>query len=1015
MTGRRGRSARRLNRAGPFEHAMVEALEARTLFSLVEWDGGAEGTGTLWQDPLNWVGDVLPVDGDDVVIASGAGVVFQTGQLTLHGLSSSAPLTVHGGTLAITAFATLAGGVTLDGGGLAGGVWGVSGPGLVALANTGNSLGGLTVNGDIALDADNAQITVTGGLVVNGLISMQGDSAALVFSGGAQTLGGNPDIRFDGFTGIRTVSADDDAVLTIASSVMITGERGRIGSGFFSGSGSVLNAGTIWADTDDGTIEVSPAVFTNTGTIRATGNGVLNVAAGSWTNSGIISINGGTVILGGTLDVTAGIGTFNRNGGTVTIAGTITNTGGTLALNAATGSWQFDGGQIIGGTISLSGGSSLLAFPLRSGRIAQATVNGSLSWTVSNFFAEFDAVTLNGSLTLSGFSTLSVKNGIAINGTLSVTGDDTTLQFDGAPEAISGNGSILLRHANCFLIANTQLTIPAGASVSGFGHIFGPVINQGSVASDTAGKTFIIGQGTFQNNGTVSIAAGAILSLGDSVSGVATFNNAGLMQTSGGTIRVGPTSNSGPVTLNNSGSIHLSSNASFAAGAQFVFHTITVSNSGTLSVETGASATFGTSIQLTPVVLNNTGIIEASMKGSISVVTPATTAQLGELRAAGGTVRLLSLLDNTGATLLQNATTGAWTLNGGSVTGGVISLSPGVSLMVDAQATGTLDGVRIDGSLVLSQAGARLRIRNGLTLFGTLTITGVGAALVFDGGSQLVTGKAFITFAGTKGSQMISADNGAIVTLDSGVSVTGAGGSGKIVSGAVLGGTGSFISNGTIQGTLTINVAGGFTNSGVIRAADGAKVTVTGLVTNYAAGTLTGGSWQVFAGSAIVFQAGPITTNAAAITLDSPSSVLSGLSGLSANSGTLLLSGGRDIALGSLVNSGVLDLGPGSDLATTGAFSQTGSGTLRVSISPTSMPTIAAGGSATLAGEFQVSYTGGCYPGDSSAFAFLTGASVTGTFSTFTPQSLGANRRQFLTYSPTGVVLNVWATYRDDG
>ena len=45
------------------------------------------------------------------------------------------------------------------------------------------------------------------------------------------------------------------ASLTIAPSVSFTGERGRLDSG--SGSGTIVNQGTIWADTASRTIEVT--------------------------------------------------------------------------------------------------------------------------------------------------------------------------------------------------------------------------------------------------------------------------------------------------------------------------------------------------------------------------------------------------------------------------------------------------------------------------------------------------------------------------------------------------------------------------------------------------------------------------------------------------------------------------------------------------------------------------------------------------------------------------------------
>lgn len=1002
---RRGARQRRNAPAAAFE-----SLESRTLFSTIEWDGGPDGLGTTWSNPANWAGDVLPAEGDDCLINTGVGVIFDSGAVILHTLNCTQPLTIQGGSLGVADSGAVAGNLLLDGGQLAGGVWIIST--LTATASQTSSLAGVTLLGDLSLDADNARITVTGGLTVNGLISIQGDGAALIFDGGSQVFAGNADVLFSGFSGVRSISADSGAILTIASSVSISGERAQITGGLFAGSGSVINAGTIWADTGAGTIEISPSVFTNTGTLRATGDGTLKVTAGAWTTSGTISINDGTIALGGTLDVTSGIGTFSRSGGTVAIAGTIANTGGTLALNASTGSWQFDGGQILGGTISLTGGASLLAFPLRSGRIAQATINGNLSWTVSNFYAEFDAVTLNGNLTFSGFSTLSISNGLTLNGAITISGDDTTIQFDGAPESIAGNATIFLRHQNCFFWAHAPLTIPANVAIMGYGHMFGLITNMGSIVSDTPGKSLIIANGNLHSSGGISVAAGASLFLGDTVASATTITNIGSIHSEGGIIAIGPTSGSGPVTLNNSGMIQLTAGATLTAGTQFVFHAITVNNSGSLEL-TGSIATFGTSDQLIPVALTNSGIIASGAASQVHIRTPATTAQLGDLRASGGAVLLHSNVDNASASLLQSTTTGAWTLSGGSILGGTLVLSAGICLIPDEQTSNTLSGVSIQGHLTLTLANARLRIVGGLTLFGTLSITGANAAASFDGGNQLVSGKGTIRFAGTKGFQTFSADNGASVTLDSGISISGDSGSGRLLSGFIAG-TGSFVNNGTIRGTLTINATGGFTNNGSVQAALGAQLTVTGLVTNYSAGTLTGGTWRVFAGSAIHFQPGPITTSLATISLDTPTSSFPALAALASNGGSLSLSGGRILKLASLVNSGTIDLQPESQLSIAEDLTMIGAATLRLSISAKSFPKISVGGTASLAGSLDVSWLGGYHPADSSSFVFLMSGATQGTFDAFSPQSLGANRRQFLTYNPQGVTLNVWAVWRDD-
>ncbi|YCM46201.1 CARDB domain-containing protein [Verrucomicrobiaceae bacterium 227] len=87
----------------------------------VNWDGG--GDGTSWTDAANWVGDVLPADGDDVVIDVAANPVIQVANaLTLRSLNSeeditfAGNLTLTGGTSVIKATTFSARKITISGG-----------------------------------------------------------------------------------------------------------------------------------------------------------------------------------------------------------------------------------------------------------------------------------------------------------------------------------------------------------------------------------------------------------------------------------------------------------------------------------------------------------------------------------------------------------------------------------------------------------------------------------------------------------------------------------------------------------------------------------------------------------------------------------------------------------------------------------------------------------------------------------------------------------------------------------
>jgi hypothetical protein len=82
----------------------VLRLEDRLVPSTVVWDGGPQGTGTLWNVPTNWVGHRVPMSGDDAVIdANFAGITILADQdVTIHSVTSEAALRIVRGTFFIT-------------------------------------------------------------------------------------------------------------------------------------------------------------------------------------------------------------------------------------------------------------------------------------------------------------------------------------------------------------------------------------------------------------------------------------------------------------------------------------------------------------------------------------------------------------------------------------------------------------------------------------------------------------------------------------------------------------------------------------------------------------------------------------------------------------------------------------------------------------------------------------------------------------------------------------------------
>src|SRR5262249_18659542 len=90
---------------------------------------------------------------------------------------------------------------------------------------------------------------------------------------------------------------------------------------------------------------------------------------------------------------------------------------------------------------------------------------------------------------------------------------------------------------------------------------------------------------------------------------------------------------------------------------------------------------------------------------------------------------------------------------------------------------------------------------------------------------------------------------------------------------------GQLTASGTWSNSGTISAPGGivppqgpWSSSGPIQASNGGTVSAQGTMTNFSAGTLTGGTWKVFANSTLRLISTGIITNAATIVLDGANS-----------------------------------------------------------------------------------------------------------------------------------------------
>ena len=132
----------------------------------------------------------------------------------------------------------------------------------------------------------------------------------------------------------------------------------------------------------------------NQGTIQADVNGqTLGITTSSFTNNGtILVLNGGTLNLSGTIPV-GGLGTFDSTGGTINLVGTLDNTSNTLALGGTGNVLTLAAGTINGGTISATGGATLV---LNSGTLSGVTLASDFILANGRFLSITNGLSLSG-------------------------------------------------------------------------------------------------------------------------------------------------------------------------------------------------------------------------------------------------------------------------------------------------------------------------------------------------------------------------------------------------------------------------------------------------------------------------------------------------------------------------------------------------------------------------------------------------------------------------------------------
>jgi hypothetical protein len=796
-------------------------------------------------------------------------------QLTI---GSDGVLDDTGATLTLSA---TTGDLTLDGGTLKGGTVSASGGAKVVVTQTssGSTLDGVTLDSDLNLSSAGANCIVIDGLTLNGTASLgsrtdQDLSASLEFSG-SQTLGGKGSVVF-GKDFYDQLLLDSGSTLTIGSNITIHGTTGAINTAGSVSEATLISLGKIEADGNGGTLAINVS-FENQGTLGAASGGTLTVT-GLTGNLGSLSIAGaGSSIsidgTGYTVDKSVSadggqtlrlLGTWSlRTGATVTVTGgtfglgsptsfagitltdstldlqaddtyaqvkpllsgsnrlaigqngTLENTGGTLALNASTGDITLDGGTLIGGAVNASGGATVVV----SGDSFESTLEG---------------VTLNGNLDLTADgANLTITGGLTENGTIllgsSTDYSSSTLDFGGT-QALLGAASVVFGAGDSRIYVDDGSTLTLGPNVTVEGQSgtidalasdgSSALINQGAIEANENGGTLTISTTSFQNQGTVGAANGGSLTV------------TGLSGNLGSTSLAG---NGSSLSIDGTG---YTVNMSLSAASR---QTLGLLGTWTLSpgvtvTAIGAKLDLGNTPDLAGINLSSSTL---DLQGNYAL------AQIEPLLAANNQLTIDSngVLDDTGASLTLNATTGDLVLAGGTLVGGTVNASGGAEIVVTGGSSATtLDGVTLNSALDLTADQANLTIVDGLTLNGSIVLgsaTDYSNSTLDFSGSQTLLGSGQVIF-GSGGGQ-ITGDNGSTLTIGPNIAIHGSSGTlGPLASDDNF----ALINQGTIEadgnaGALAIDTAT-FQNQGTLSAVNGGTLTVTGLTGNLGTTSLAG-------------------------------------------------------------------------------------------------------------------------------------------------------------------------------
>ena len=904
-------------------------------------------SGTLTLSGVNTFTGATTINGGTVAIAADLGLG------AAPGVATAAQLTLNGGTLQVTATATLATnrGTTLGAGGgtvktdaatttTYGGIIAGSSGGSLTKDGAGTLIvsGANTYNGATVIAGGTLQLNSATSVPSASGVSMTGASTTLNLNNTSPTIG-------------SLTSAQTTATVTLGSGTLTTGGDNT----------STLYAGTITGT--GGLTKTGNGTFTLTGNNTYTGATNINVGSLNIQNNGALGTTAGTTTIasGAALEVQGGITTAEA----ISLSGTGVNTNGAIR--------NISGANTLSGALTLSGNSTLKSETgtlTLSGAIASSgasralTLAGAGNITVSNTLNLLGSGTtgalikndsgyaiLAGAGTYSGGTsvnagTLEIQNGgalgtaaggttVASGATLAVSGNissNQNLTING--QGANSNGAVRNLSGNNTLSGTVALGSAAYIGVDSAATLTTTGVISGTNSLTKTGNGTLVMNGSANNTyvGTTNVAAGTleIRQAGQLGTGVATVSDGATLRVNGNGLSIaqnvtltgsgvgglgalqgsgGSDTWAGNLTMIGNTSIGVASGSTLTASGTIAntantSYNLTKTDAGTLAVS-GANTYAGTTTVSNGTLSVNSN---APVSNNGALGSSGTTVQIGDANTAAAYNLGLVIGNATGGVSVDRPisvnnfnTSGTSTL-GSTNTSGTNTFSGNIGLGRTTQLTSATGGTvafsgAISGTGGVTATGTGTVVLSGSNSFSGATTINSGATLVAANGSALgaTGGTTTVASGGTLGVQgNITLPAGEAITLTGSAAPTVAAfsnlsGANTVASPITLAGAAS---NTVILNSTagTATFTGGFTESG------GAKnISTSGAGATVLASTasITGGvTLAGSAGASLTLASGASLPNASGITVNTGNTLAFGANNQVGSSTNLALNGG---------------------------------------------------------------------------------------------------------------------------